>query len=139
MTDHRDMNGIWSGRYDYVGGSEVVKFTAWLDDSGGTLSGTILEPNTFVASHDEDLAADIEGARLALDISFTKTYQPGSGAHDMALIYSGTVDKAFTLLRGTWVFLEGPLFNKGSFEMSRTSVGIERARLVSLLATADRG
>lgn len=138
MNDHKDMNGIWSGRYEYSGRGEAVKFTAWIDDSSGALSGTMLEPNTFVASHAEDLQAIIDGSRLTLEIEFTKTYEASSGAHDIPIVYSGTVDKAFTLLRGTWAFPDGPMFGRGIFEMSRTSVGIERARLLSLLAAVDR-
>jgi ribosome-associated toxin RatA of RatAB toxin-antitoxin module len=98
----------------------------------------MLEPNTFVDSHNEDLQADIDGSRLALEVEFTKTYQAGTGAHHIPIIYSGTVDKAFTLLRGTWAFPDGPMFDKGIFEMSRASVGIESARLRSLLATVDQ-
>ncbi len=139
MTDYSDMNGIWSGRYEYSGRGEAVKFTAWFDDQDGALSGTILEPNTFALSSAEDLQADITGARHGLEVEFTKTYQAGSGAHNVPIIYSGTVDKAFTLLRGTWVFPDGPMFDKGIFEMSRASVGIESARLRSLLATVDQG
>ena len=139
MTEHQDMNGIWSGRYEYSGYGEAVKFTAWIDDQEGALSGTILEPNTFVLSHAEDLQADINGSRMALEVEFTKTYETGSGAHQRPITYSGTVDKAFTLLRGSWVFPEDPAFARGIFEMSRASVGIESARLRSLLASVERG
>ena len=138
MASYSDMNGIWSGRYEYSGRGEAVKFTAWFDDQNGALSGTILEPNTFAASTAEDLQASISGTRTGLEIEFTKTYDEGSGAHTQQLIYSGSADKAFTLLRGTWTFPDGPMFNKGIFEMSRASVGIESARMRGLLASVDR-
>ena len=138
MTLHSDMNGIWSGRYEYSDHNDPVKFTAWFDDSGGAISGTIMEPNTFVPGDVEELQASITGARHALEVEFVKRYDIYSGAHNAPIIYSGTADKAFTLLRGTWAFPEDPHFSKGIFELSRTSVGIERARLHGLLSTVGR-
>lgn len=138
MSTHSDMNGIWSGRYEYFGRGEAVKFTAWFDDQNGALSGTIMEPNSFVPEASEDLQSSISGSRHALEVEFIKQYDTDSGAHDLPIVYSGTVDKDFTLLRGVWVFPDDPQFQKGQFEMSRASVGIEHARLHSLLVTAAK-
>ncbi len=138
MNIHTDMNGIWSGRYEYFGRGEAVKFTAWFDDQNGTLSGTIMEPNSFVPGAGEELQSSISGARHALEVEFTKTYDATSGAHDRPIVYSGSVDKDFTLLRGVWVFPDDPQFQKGQFEMSRASVSIEHARLHGLLMAAAK-
>ena len=136
VSEHTDMNGLWSGLYDYGGLiPTLVRFTAWFDDQDGVLTGSSLEENTFADPILEDLTAELTGARSALDVSFTKRYAPVPGVHDFPIRYSGFADSAFTEVVGEWRFdHRGDL--SGHFVLHRSSSGVSakatRARLEAL-------
>ncbi len=140
MGAHRDMNGLWSGWYDYTGFSDPVPFTAWFDEVAGRLSGSILEPNTFAEDGLEDLEALIDGERGGLIVSFEKTYCAGQGAHALPIRYEGHADSDFEIVVGEWGFILGG-FGSGRFQLTRSSRGVSDAVLRKVLATVgdDRG
>ncbi|MEM9668584.1 MAG: hypothetical protein AAF950_06625 [Pseudomonadota bacterium] len=130
MAKSTDMNGIWSGMYNYDDFDMTVKFTAWMDDQNGVLGGTTMEPNTFVPEGPEDLMAVIEGARSILDVAFRKTYDQTTGIIQPTLIYEGEANKDFTEVQGVWRFDE-PLKVAGEFRLIRMAEGIA-SKLASL-------
>jgi hypothetical protein len=97
-----DLTGLWSGEYWYGAGAMPTPFSAHIIDSGGSITGTTLEPATFGAPGLTELSADISGARGALTVRFTKIYHPAPGVGRHAIIYTGTVDERFTLIDGDW-------------------------------------
>ena len=137
MGGKGDMNGLWSGWYAYSGLSEPVPFTAWVDDTRGTLTGTILEPNTFSPFDLDDLQADMNGARIRSLVMFTKIYRPNQGAHDCPIQYSGTIDLEAEMIRGNWSIVAHHTV-EGRFEMRRASRGISEGILRHVLAPVER-
>ncbi|MEM7661852.1 MAG: hypothetical protein AAF292_06355 [Pseudomonadota bacterium] len=123
MAKSTDMNGIWSGMYNYDDIDMTVKFTAWLDDQGGVLVGTTMEANTFAPDGPEDLMAIVEGARADLDIAFQKSYEPETGISQPPVIYEGEANQDFTEVRGVWRF-DGPHLTKGEFRLIRMAEGM---------------
>ncbi len=140
MGERQDMNGLWSGWFDYTGFSDPVPFTAWFDDVGGALSGTILEPNSFAEDMLEDLEAEIAGERGGLIVSFEKTYCQGQGAHGLPILYEGEADIDFETVIGKWRFYQGG-YGSGRFRLSRASRAISEGILRRVFATVgdDRG
>ena len=127
MARFNDLNGIWSGSYGYpVAWREHVAFTAWIDDQNGTIGGTIMEPNTFVDTVAEELSSAIHGARIGSEVSFTKIYDPGQGAHSHEIEYTGRANSDYTMIIGTWR-IGGWIESSGPFEMSRQSGAFEKA------------
>lgn len=137
MSEPADMNGLWSGWYSYSALSEPVPFTAWIDDSDGTLTGTILEPNTFSSSDLEDLQADIDGLRGDLSVTFSKLYRPDQGAHAYPISYVGQIDARNQTVRGKWS-ISADICSEGPFEMQRASRSISEGILREVLAPVER-
>ncbi|MEL6753492.1 MAG: hypothetical protein AAFO57_05655 [Pseudomonadota bacterium] len=131
------MNGLWSGWYTYSNLGEPVPFTAWIDDSAGLLTGTILEPNTISNLDLDDLQAEIAGTRMGQDVFFSKTYGPDQGAHGLPIAYDGRVDEDFETVRGQWSFAD-PRNGKGPFELKRSSKSISEGILREVFAFTDR-
>lgn len=138
MAGKGDMNGLWSGWYDYAGLSEPVSFTAWFDETRGILSGTILEPNTFGDPSLDDLHADITGAREGYDVAFIKLYRPDQGAHGQDIRYEGVADSDFNRVRGVWS-IDAAESVAGRFELARSSRSISEAILRRVLAPVGAG
>ncbi|MDX2209808.1 MAG: hypothetical protein SFV20_05555 [Sphingopyxis sp.] len=112
-----NISGFWSGKYWYdEPGQPIVPFLALLEDSGGTLSGEITEPNTAGYSSSE-LKAFVIGSRDGNAVTFAKVYD---GASDLAhrVDYVGGVSDDGTRLTGYWLL---DIYS-GGFEMSRTIV-----------------
>lgn len=112
-----NLSGFWSGKYWYDEPDEpVVPFLALLEDSDGTLSGEISEPNTVGYSSSE-LKAFVVGSRDGAAVTFAKVYD---GASDLAhrVDYVGGVSDDGTRLAGYWLL---DIYS-GGFEMSRTIV-----------------
>lgn len=117
MTDPKShLCGPWGGQYWYDLEAELpVPFSAWLEVSGDQLSGTILEPNTFVLGGPEDLEAKIRGETHRATVLFYKTY---IGIDQPPVVYDGKLSDYGTRIRGHWYFRE-PLDVAGAFEMTR--------------------
>ena len=137
MASPENMNGLWSGWYAYARFSQPVTFTAWIDDTSGLLTGTILEPNTFSSQQVDDLQSEVAGTRDGHHIFFSKTYLSGQGAHDRPIAYNGLADSGFELVRGEWSFA-GPHWGHGAFELKRASGSISEGILKEVFATMER-
>lgn len=122
--DPRDMTGMWHGAYAYPAyRGPTTPFVANLVETGGSLSGTILEPNMM--SHESDeLEAVIAGARAGDAVDFIKTYN-GTGDVAHSVDYVGKLSAGGATVTGVWSL--GPL--DGTFEMHRD---------ISLVAPIER-
>lgn len=116
-----DLTGLWSGEYWYVGHASPTPFSAHIIDTGGSLSGTTLEPATFGAPGLTELSADISGGRGALSLTFTKVYHPAPGVHREPIAYVGTVDEKLTTIDGRWRLGR----TSGRFVLVRASRGVK--------------
>ncbi len=75
-----NLSGFWVGRYAYEGSvAEPVQFLATIEESGGTLGGTISEPNQ-IGHSSKELHAFLSGTREGADVFFAKTYDGASDA-----------------------------------------------------------
>ncbi len=117
-----DLTGLWSGEYWYNAGGAPTPFTAHFVDSGGTLTGTTLEPNTFAKAAVTELSATLRGARGDLTVRFVKLYDTAPGVHQKPIHYAGTVDSKFTMIDGEWSF-GGHTRYSGRFVLVRVSRG----------------
>ena len=122
MSRKTNLSGLWIGSYSYPGGAgPTTPFLASLEDHGGTLRGTILEPNTMGRSS-EQLGSVIHGSRSGSSVDFTKTYDGESDAAH-AVDYVGRVSGDENSITGVWSLESAD----GTFEMHREAVWEERA------------
>jgi hypothetical protein len=140
MSEHKDMNGLWSGRYFYNFSESAVSFTAWFDDTEGVLSGSTFEDNTFAPGAPDELAATLTGLRHGNEIEFSKLYDPATGILQPPLMYLGAVNASFTTAKGHWRFASAA-DHAGHFELSRISsgakMGVERKVEVPVVVTSS--
>ena len=117
-----NVSGLWLGRFSYPAGQGLTTpFLARLEDDAGSLSGTIIEPNTVGRSSDE-LEAVIRGSRQGEAVDFTKLYDGASDAAH-AVDYVGRVSADGNSIVGVWSLAE----LDGPFEMHREAVWEEKA------------
>lgn len=111
------LSGAWSGEYGYdISAKENVPFNAVMGDSGGVLTGTIDEPNTFGDPGAARLFATIEGTRAGREVRFAKTYN-GAGGVRHVVIYQGEANDDFTRIDGVW----RASWQRGPFYMTRAA------------------
>ncbi|MGV8841436.1 MAG: hypothetical protein ACWA6X_14190 [Bauldia sp.] len=108
----RNLTGVWQGRYFYPRGAAPVAFTATIIETATRFTGTVSEPSDHHPG--EAVSADIAGT----DVSFVKTYEPGSG-YDDAVAYSGRLNADATVVEGTWRIRQAFGSFSGTFVMSR--------------------
>lgn len=112
-----DLTGVWDGTYiqPSVG---MVTFLVTLIETGGALSGSVVEPcmlrNCPIATH----SASIAGQRSGRAVSFVKTYEPPGYGYDK-VFYEGTVNADATEISGRWRLPGAP--DSGSFLMVRST------------------
>ena len=112
--DRLDMSGMWHGTYAYPHHVRpTTPFVANLVDTGGRLSGTIMEPNTIGFASDE-LQSVIVGNRNGQAVDFIKTYDGSSDAAH-SVDYVGRLSTDGNSVTGVWSLAE---FD-GTFEMHR--------------------
>jgi hypothetical protein len=117
-----NLSGLWLGSYSYPGGQgPTTPFLASLQDHDGSLSGTIVEPNTIGRSSKE-LGAILSGSRAGAAVDFTKVYDAESDAAH-AVDYVGRLSADGNTISGVWSL--GEL--DGTFEMHREAVREEQA------------
>lgn len=122
MTGGINLSGLWLGSYSYPSGlGPTTPFLASLTDDGGSLSGTILEPNTIGRST-KDLGAVISGSRAGAAVDFTKLYDAESDAAH-AVDYVGRLSAGGNTISGVWSLED----MDGTFEMHREAVWEEQA------------
>ena len=121
MAGPLNISGLWLGRYAYPAGQgPSTPFLARIEDAGGALSGTIVEPNLIGPSSDS-LEAVISGSREGSAVDFTKLYDGASDAAH-AVDYVGRVSADGNTITGVWSLEQ----IDGSFEMHREAVWDER-------------
>ncbi len=131
-----DLSGQWSGEYTYPNGmGPVTPFLAVIEDNGGRLAGTIIEPNTIA---DGTLEADLVGVHHGSGIDFTKTYTPGASRHYAEPVdYVGAISDGGMVISGVWSLHD----LDGTFEMRRELTReemLEREVTIATQVTPDR-
>jgi hypothetical protein len=131
-----DLTGVWSGEYWYGAAAMPTPFTAHIIETGGSLTGTTLEPATFGSPGLTELSADIAGSRGELTVRFTKLYHSAQGVHRDPISYAGTVNDKLTHIDGDWRLPSG---FSGRFILVRASRGAKaRAKKVAVVVKARR-
>ncbi|HLL58815.1 MAG TPA: hypothetical protein VK391_02870 [Allosphingosinicella sp.] len=122
MAERINLSGLWMGSFSYPESlGPTTPFLAKLEDSDGSLSGSIIEPNTVGSSSDQ-LEAVLSGSRHGSAVDFTKAYDGASDAAH-AVDYVGRLSGDGNSITGVWSLAD---FD-GSFEMHREAVWEERA------------
>ena len=122
--DTCEISGVWSGRYDRdQDDSEGVRFSAWLNISNGRLSGSTLEPNTFVPDQGEELDATLRGHVNGTEVVFLKSYH---GVDQEPVYYEGEIVDDGSRIVGKWYF-GWPDELSGTFELNREMIRSESA------------
>ena len=117
MSDPQDLTGVWYGRYSADHGGEDNGFIALLEELGGTVTGSISEPD----AHQGGIRrATVSGWRDGASLHFTKRYD-GTGGWTHAVDYAGLIDADGTIVMGSWV-VEGLT---GAFDMTREKFDAE--------------
>ena len=121
MAKRINLSGLWLGSYSYPSGQgPTTPFLASLQDHEGSLSGTIIEPNTIGLSSTE-LSAIINGSRSGSAVDFTKIYDASSDAAH-AVDYVGRLSGDGSTITGVWSLEQ----LDGTFEMYREAVWEEQ-------------
>ena len=116
-----NLSGLWLGSFSYPGGEgPLTPFLASLEDDGGSLRGTTVEPNT-IGNSSEQLEALISGSRAGSSVDFTKMYDGESDAAH-AVDYVGHISSDGNSITGVWSLGE----MDGTFQMHREAVWEER-------------
>lgn len=113
------LNGVWSGQFRHdANDREDAAFSAWLTIADGRVTGSTLEPNTFVQGELAELEATLRGHVDGEEVVFIKTYQD----LDQEPVYcEGTITEHGRKIVGQWYF-SWPDELSGTFEMSRQLV-----------------
>jgi hypothetical protein len=111
-----NLTGDWSGEFSYPRNmGPTTPFLANIQDEGGHLSGTIIEP---AIRGGETMKATIAGHRQGSSVDFTKTYQSTGRGYDTPVDYVGSLSGDGNTVSGVW-----SLFDlDGTFEMRREAV-----------------
>ena len=127
MAGSDSLSGSWTGRFDYdnIANGTPVSFDAVLTQSGSTIRGEIVEPNTFRPEATDTLLAVLTGTRSGSNVSFVKTYtdfEDNDHPH-----YVGQVNTTATRITGRWHF---PSISgiKGTFLLARTAEAAVRKK-----------
>lgn len=120
MAGSDTLSGSWTGRYDYdnIAFGAPVSFDAVLTQTGSTLRGEIVEPNTFRPEATDTLLAVLSGSRSGTRVQFVKTYTDFEGEDHP--VYEGQVNATATRITGRWHFPTMPGV-KGTFLLARTA------------------
>ena len=128
-SDRLDLTGVWHGTYTYPANEgPATPFLATIDDSGGALSGSIIEPDAFFGQG--TIKAAIVGHRSGTALDFVKSYAGGLVGYEHPVDYVGRVSGDGLLVTGVWSLLE---FD-GSFEMERDAAAEEPAAIEEAIA-----
>ncbi|KAF0175398.1 MAG: hypothetical protein IV086_06885 [Hyphomonadaceae bacterium] len=121
------LTGAWSGEYVYPfkipGNPMRVPFNADLDDVGGSITGSIDEPNTFAVEDVPRLFSNVVGARTGSRVEFIKTLD-GTGGETHSILYEGDISADFDRIEGSWSI---PGVWSGAFFMEREGAQVEAA------------
>ena len=110
-----DLTGKWSGIFNYPHTNPPTAFEADIADLGGSIVGTIHEPDLYSQPPGALIAAAIDGHCEGMRISFSKFYDDSVGYADM-VVYSGVLSEEGCEISGRW---DIPGVWSGSFLMIR--------------------
>jgi len=112
-----DLSGKWDGVYAYPavpGAGPTMPFLAEIVDTGGRITGTIIEPHEFRGG---TAHSSLEGVHAGSTVDFLKTYHAAGEEYDEPVAYAGTLSADGNVITGHWMLSEW----SGSFEMVRQS------------------
>ncbi|HEX8127380.1 MAG TPA: hypothetical protein VF548_17530 [Allosphingosinicella sp.] len=127
-----DLSGRWTGMFNYPGPFPPVAFEAELLDQGGSISGTISEPDGSAGGGAGILHSIVDGARDGAAVSFTKVYEDEDRMPE-PVFYSGSVQPDGNEISGRWEIAgewSGTFLmvrNPGAAEPAEEAVGEEVA------------
>ena len=110
-----DLSGHWTGIFNYPGPFPPVGFEAELRDLGGSIAGTVSEPDEDPNGNAGILQAMVEGSRQGSAVTFTKMYEDAERMPE-PVFYSGTIQPDGNEVSGRW---EIPGHWSGTFLMVR--------------------
>jgi hypothetical protein len=129
VAAQRGLTGFWTGVYHYPRGDRSTPFHAYLEEAGGAVTGTIVEPDKYKIFGVAIALSLIDGARDAGQLSFRKVMQNGRPGH--TILYTGAIDLKELRITGRWTI---PGNWSGAFSMQRDeeadALSIERAETV---------
>lgn len=130
------LSGVWSGRFHHdLEGRAGAAFSAWLTIASDRLSGSSLEPNTFLRGDVDELDALLSGHICDTEIVFLKTYQ---GIDQEPVYCEGEITEQGRKIVGKWYY-SWPDEQSGTFEMSREIVNSEMTKAQTQNVTPERG
>ena len=110
-----DLTGRWDGSFSYPWGfGTTTPFLAEIVETGGSLSGSVVEPDLAYRSG-ETMEALLAGHHVGTSVDFTKTYRGNRFGYENPVDYGGTVSQDGLQIEGVWSLLD----LDGTFEMHR--------------------
>lgn len=111
-----EISGVWSGRFWLDSEkSDDIPFSAWLNSCDGRVSGSTLEPKSFVSDEMEELDASVRGHQDGEELILLKTYH---GLKQEPIYCEGEIVDEGVRIVGRWYF-GWPNEVTGAFEMLR--------------------
>ncbi|MGT2514604.1 hypothetical protein ACVOMT_10520 [Sphingomonas panni] len=115
----RDLSGKWSGIFNYPHTNPPTAFEADIADLGGSIVGTIHEPDLYSVPPGALIAAAIDGHRDGAKVRFSKFYDDsGTDGYGDMVVYAGVLSDDGCEISGRW---DIPGAWSGSFLMIRPS------------------
>ncbi len=135
MTGSESLSGSWTGRFDYdnIAFGTPVSFDAVLIETGTSLRGEVVEPNTFRPEATDTLLAVLTGTRNGSVVQFVKTYTDFEDTDHPR--YDGHVNPTATRITGRWHFPTKPGI-KGTFLLARTAQAAVRKQAEAAMEMA---
>lgn len=135
MSGPESLSGSWTGRFDYdnVAFGTPVSFDAVLIQTGTTLRGEVVEPNTFRPEATDTLLAVLTGTSSGSKVHFVKTYTDFEETDHPH--YDGQVNATKTRITGRWHFPATPGV-KGTFLLARTAQAAVRKQVKAAVELA---
>lgn len=96
-----DLSGRWTGIFNYPGPFPPVAFQADLRDIGGSITGTVSEPDENPYGSGGTLEAIVDGSRHGSALTFTKMYDDADRMPE-PVFYSGTIQPDGNEVSGQW-------------------------------------
>ncbi len=131
-----DLSGRWDGTFSYPDVPEagpVTPFLATLADSGGVLSGSIIEPHEFASG---TAHSTLVGQRIGRSVHFSKTYHGAGDEYRETVLYFGSLCDEGEVITGEWRIDHW----RGPFEMVRELGGpaaVEETAAEAIPTAAD--
>lgn len=120
--DPLNLTGQWHGTFAYPDGlGPATPFLASLAEAGGSISGTVTEPETAHGTG-QTMNAVVAGYRSGRSVDFTKSYAGQAFGYENPVDYVGQLAADGLSVAGVWSLLRW----NGTFEMFRDAA-VEQA------------